>query len=98
VAYGIIHRFAGATEEQYRASVAAVHPDMGNSLPAGQILHVAGKTDDGWIVIAVHDTQESWESFRDETLNPALQSGVEGGFTGPPEETTFEVVVNDHVH
>jgi hypothetical protein len=36
------------------------------------------------------DSRESWERFRDEVLTPGLAT-VEGGFAGPPEETTFEV-------
>jgi hypothetical protein len=46
MAYGVVHRFAGRTEDQYRASIAAVHPSDG-SLPDGQVLHVAGATGDG---------------------------------------------------
>jgi hypothetical protein len=42
--------------------------------------------------MAVHDSRESWERFRDETLLPGLAS-VENGLPGPPEETTFEVQV-----
>jgi hypothetical protein len=41
MAYGIIHRFGGGTEDQYRASIGAVHPSDG-SLPEGQVFHVAG--------------------------------------------------------
>ena len=90
MAYGIIHRFAGGTEDQYRASLAAVHPSDG-SLPAGQVFHVGGATDDGWVIVAIHESRESWENFRDGTLMPRLQAGVEGGFAGPPQETAFEV-------
>ena len=90
MAYGIIHQFAGGTEDQYRASLAAVHPSDG-SLPQGQVFHAAGSTDDGWVVVAIHDSKESWEKFRDDTLMPRLQAGVEGGFQGPPQETAFEV-------
>ena len=36
--YGIVHQFAGGTEGQYEASIAAVHPSDG-SLPAGQLFH-----------------------------------------------------------
>ena len=39
----------------------------------------------------VHDSKESWERFRDEILMPRLSQGIEGGFTVPPEETTFSV-------
>jgi hypothetical protein len=88
--YGVVHRFAGGTREQYEASLAKVHPNAGADLPEGQTLHIAGPTEDGWIVVAIHDSRESWERFRDETLTPGLQE-VEGGFAGPPEETTFEV-------
>lgn len=90
MAYGIVHRFAGGTKEQYEASVAAVHPAGG--LPDGQIFHAAGPSEEGWTIVAIHDTQESWERFRDGVLMPALAKGVEGGFTSPPEETAFEVV------
>jgi hypothetical protein len=90
MAYGVVHRFPGATREQYEASIAKVHPNGGADLPAGQVLHIAGQTDDGWIVVAIHDSRESWERFRDEALTPGLAE-VEGGFAGAPEETTFEV-------
>ena len=89
MAYAVIHRFAGGTQAQYEASLAAVHPDGG--LPEGQIHHMAGPSDDGWTIVAVHDSRESWERFRDQTLMPALGAGIDGGFDGPPEETTFDV-------
>jgi len=89
MAYGIIHRFPGGTQEQYEASLAAVHPSR-DTLPDGQIFHAAGPSAEGWIVVAIHESQESWERFRDDVLMPRLQAGVEGGFPTPPEETTFE--------
>ena len=91
MAYGVVHRFAGATKEQYEASIEAVHPNGGRDLPEGQVFHVAGPSEDGWTVVAIHDSRESWERFRDNTLMPKLQAGVEGGFTTPPQETTFEI-------
>lgn len=90
MAYGVVHRFPGATEEQYKASVAAVHPSDG-SLPHGQVLHLAGPSDDGWLIVAVHESKESWEQFRDGTLMPRMQAGIDGGFASPPQETAFEV-------
>ena len=90
MAYGIVHRFPGATKEQYEASIAVVHPSDG-SLPDGQLFHAAGPSADGWTIVAIHDSQESWERFRDETLMPAMSQGIDGGFTVPPEETTFSV-------
>jgi hypothetical protein len=41
--------------------------------------------------VAVHDSRESWERFRDAILMPTIKQGVKGGFTTPPQETTFEV-------
>lgn len=90
MAYGIVHRFPGGTKEQYEASIAAVHPNRG-SLPKGQTFHAAGASVGGWTIVAVHDSKESWEKFRDEILMPRMQQGIEGGFATPPEETAFEV-------
>jgi len=90
MAYGIVHQFAGGTEEQYQASLAAVHPSDG-SLPQGQVFHAAGPSGDGWLIVAIHDSKQSWEQFRDGTLLPRLQAGIDGGFAGPPKETAFEV-------
>lgn len=90
MAYGVVHQFAGGTKEQYEASIAAVHPSR-DSLPEGQIYHAAGPSDGGWTIIAVHDSRESWEKFRDGILMPRMQQGIDGGFTSPPQETGFEV-------
>jgi hypothetical protein len=90
MAYGVVHHFPGGTKEQYEASIAAVHPSR-DSLPEGQIYHAAGPSDGGWTIIAVHDSRESWEKFRDGTLMPRMQQGIEGGFTSPPQETGVEV-------
>jgi len=89
MAYGIIHFFPGGTQDQYEKSVAAVHPPSG--LPEGQTFHAAGSSEGGWTIVAIHDSKEGWEKFRDETLMPRMQEGIEGGFQTPPEETGFEV-------
>jgi hypothetical protein len=90
MAYGVVHKFAGGTKEQYEASIAAVHPE-GGGLPEGQLFHAAGPSADGWTIIAVHDSREGWERFRDGTLMPRMAQGIAGGFTAPPEETGFEI-------
>ncbi|MDX6525578.1 MAG: hypothetical protein QOI43_1089 [Gaiellales bacterium] len=89
MAYGVVHFFPGGTSDQYEASIAAVHPADG--LPAGQIFHAAGSSPGGWTIVAVHDSQESWERFRDDVLMPQMQQGISGGFTSPPSETTVDV-------
>jgi hypothetical protein len=88
MAYGIVHQFPGGTKEQYEASIASVHPSDG-SLPEGQIFHAAGPSADGWVIVAIHDSPESWERFRDEKLSGL--SDVSGGFPTEPQETTFTV-------
>jgi hypothetical protein len=90
MAYAIIHHFPGGTKEQYEASIAAVHPSR-SQLPKGQLFHAAGASAGGFTIMAVHESKESWESFRDKILGPKLAAGVSGGFTVPPQETTFEV-------
>jgi sarcosine oxidase gamma subunit len=90
--FGIVHRFPGGTREQYEKVLEVVHPDGGKALPEGQLLHLAGSTPDGWLVMAVHESRESWERFRDDTLMPGL-AGVDDGLPGPPEEMTFDVQV-----
>ena len=90
MAFGIVHHFPGGTKDQYDASLAAVHPGPGQ-LPDGQIFHAAGPSEGGWTILAVHDSKESWEAFRDNILLPRLQQGIEGGFTSQPQEYVFEV-------
>jgi hypothetical protein len=90
MAYGIVHHFPGGTKEQYEASITAVHPTR-DSLPEGQIFHAAGASAGGWTIVAVHESKESWERFRDGILMPRLQQGISGGFSTPPQETAFEV-------
>ncbi len=90
MAYGITHFFAGGTKEQYEAALAAVHPAK-NKLPEGQIFHAAGPSPGGWTVVAIHESKESWERFRDQVLMPKLKQGIPGGFSGPPQETAFDV-------
>lgn len=67
-----------------------MHPADG-TLPDGQVFHAAGPSASGWTIVALHDSQASWEQFRDGVLIPRMTEGIEGGFTTPPQETTSEV-------
>ena len=80
--YLLTHFWPGGTEEQYRASVAVVHP--GGALPPGQIYHVAANTPGGVSIAAVWNSKEEADRFLHETLLPAMP--VDGGFSGQPEE------------
>ncbi len=90
MAYGVVHHFPDGTKEQYDASIAAVHPSDG-SLPEGQVFHAAGASPGGWTIVALHESKESWESFRDTILLPRMQQGIAGGFPTPPVETVIDV-------
>ena len=41
--------------------------------------------------MAVHESESSWQRFRDGILLPKLQAGIEGGFATPPIETEIDV-------
>jgi hypothetical protein len=87
--FGIMHHFEGGTQEQYETSLKVVHPASG-WLP-GRTLHVGAETADGFLVIALSDTDDSWVKFCGDTLMPGLAT-TESGFGAPPEETPFKVV------
>ena len=87
MAYLMSHFWPGGTEEQYRASIAEVHPAGG--LPDGQLYHAAGPTEGGILIAAVWDSKESADRFMAEVLLPSMP--VEGGFEGQPEERGAEV-------
>ncbi len=87
MAYGIVHHFPGGTKEQYEASIAAVHPTR-DSLPKGQIFHAAGASAGGWTIVAVHDSKESWERFRDGILMPRCSRGSRAGSPRHPRRRT----------
>ncbi len=88
MAFLITHFYAGGTDDQYQAVLQAAHP--GGALPPGQTYHAAGPTDGGWLIVAVWDSRDVFETFLHDTLLPALQN-TKGGFAGPPQERTAEV-------
>ncbi len=88
MAYLMSHFWPGATEDQYRATIAVVHPPVG--LPEGQTYHAAGPADGGILIAAVWESKEQADRFVQDKLLPSMP--VEGGFTGQPEERSAEVV------
>jgi hypothetical protein len=87
--YLISHYYEGGTEAQYRTVLAEVHP--GDGLPPGQLYHAAGPTQDGWLIMAVWDSEESCAAFVRDTLMPGI-GRVNGGFVGPPQERAAQIV------
>jgi hypothetical protein len=81
------HFWPGGTEEQYRTMIAAVHPADG--LPDGQLQHVAGPTEGGYLISVVWDSKESADRFVSSVLLPSMP--LDGGFDGHPVERVAEV-------
>jgi hypothetical protein len=78
MAYLLTHFWPGATVDEYKASIAAVHPPGG--LPEGQTYHAAGPTDGGIIIAAVWESKEQSDRFVQDTLLPSMPVG--GGLYG----------------
>lgn len=88
MAYMVTHFWPGASEDQYNATVAAVHPPGG--LPEGQTYHVAGPTDGGILITAVWDSKEQCDRFIQDKLMASMP--IDGGVQGRPEERSAEVI------
>ena len=89
MAYGIVHHFPGGTKEQYEAVKDKVHPKDG--LPKGHTDHYAGTTDQGFMVMAIWDSKDSYDDFMQNTLGPALAELGDKAFPNPPSTTEMEV-------
>ena len=50
--YMLSHFWPGATEENYLAEIAVVHPSL-TTLPAGQLHHFAGHAEGGMLITAI---------------------------------------------
>lgn len=88
MAYLITHFWPGATEEQYKATLASVHPPEG--LPEGQVYHAGGPSEGGILIAAVWDSKEQYERFLHDKL--MASTPIPGGFAGQPEVRTAEIV------
>jgi quinol monooxygenase YgiN len=67
VAYALVQDVAASWQRYRQVTAALVEP-----VPAGLILHVAGPTDEGVRVIDVWESEQHWQRFRTERLQPAL--------------------------
>jgi hypothetical protein len=62
--------------------------------PAGLIYHALGTSDDGAVIIDVWESEDAFESFRGDRLNPAMESivGSEVFAAMPTPEREFYAV------
>jgi hypothetical protein len=88
MAHLLTHFWPGATEDQYRTTLAAVKEATGGDLP--EMFHAAGPTEGGFLIAAVYESREASERFLHETLMPLMP--LEGGLVGPPQARNAELV------
>lgn len=86
--YAYVQDVASSWERYEQVAAALVEPP-----PAGLLVHVAGPTDEGVRIIDVWESEEAWERFRTERLEPAI--AALGGPSRPAP--TFRDVRPEHV-
>lgn len=73
MAIGLLFEIPGMTQEQYDATVEAGGQD---TLPPGQLFHMAGPMEGGWRVIDLWEMRSDFDRFAQETLAPAMGGQV----------------------
>ncbi len=86
--YAVVQDVAASWDQYESLAAATVEPP-----PAGLILQVAGPTEEGVRTIGVWKSQQAWERFRSERLEPAI--AALGGPLQP--EPTFRDLRPAHV-
>jgi hypothetical protein len=89
--YLLTHFWPGGTEEQYDVTLAAVTEAAGGSRP--ELLHAAGPTEGGYLIVAIYDSKETADAFVRDTIMSIMP--IDGGLVGPPEQRTAEVVSSE---
>lgn len=91
----IIHRMpADFTTDMYDAVNAKAQ--IGANPPSGLISHTLGTSDQGAVILDVWESEDAFESFRSDRLNPAMESivGAEVFAGMPTPEREFYAVHN----
>ena len=68
-----------ATWDSYREVAEA----LGAAAPEGLAIHVAGPTDEGFRMIGIWDSRESWDRFREDRLGMILEDISHGSLIRP---------------
>ena len=88
MAYAFVQDVASSWEQYQRITAPLVEP-----APTGLILHVAGQTDEGFRIIDVWESEEAWQRFQAERVEPAIAA-----LGGPARlEPTFRDLHPAHV-
>lgn len=86
--YAFVQDVAASWEHYRRVAEPVFQPAVD-----GLVLHVAGRTDEGYRIIAVWESREAWQRFQEQTLLPAI--AAVGGPSRP--EPAFRDVHAAHV-
>jgi hypothetical protein len=83
MAYAFVQDIASSWEQYERVAATLTDPP-----PPGLLLHLAGPTDEGFRVIDIWDSEEAFDRFRSQRLQPAIAA-----LGGParPEPTVREL-------
>jgi quinol monooxygenase YgiN len=87
MAIAVIFDLPGTTQAQYET----VRAMLGETLQAGNLVHVAGPTDDGWRVMEVWESPEAMGAF---FQSPAAGEAFQAAQIPPAEPAVFPV----HTH
>ena len=68
VPYAFVEDIAASWEHYQRFAAALEGPT-----PEGLILHAAGPTDEGFRIIGVWESEDAWQRFRNDRLDPAAE-------------------------
>ena len=82
----MLMEWTGVTQDQYKQVMRTL--DLDKKLPEGGIFHVAGFTAGALHVLDIWDSQQAFEKFQKDRLNPAVQKA---GITSPPKVQFYPV-------
>jgi len=84
-----IQRARVAVWEDYQR----VQEALGDEVPEGLVLHLAGEVGGHWRAVSVWESREAFARFREQRLIPAVAAALGASFAagGPPEDEWFEV-------
>jgi hypothetical protein len=69
MAYAFVQTLKGMEDADYDR----IKAELGDDVPDGLILHVAGPVEGGYRYLDVWESKEQWAHFHDELLHPLLE-------------------------
>jgi len=89
----VVNHMQGGDQRIYEKVRGIVEQRVGQMPPPGNISHIAGKTDTGWMVVDLWESESAWKHFIEETLKPAFEEAGESARWPQIERRTANVAV-----